>query len=152
MTLDEQIKILENNAEFERKDGDLQGCLNFRQLAEWLKDYKRLLEQEPCEDAISKQKAIEAIDALYLDGDSCVSFRASADGDALIGKYQAITALDDLPPVTPQPKMGRWKRINKEKYVQHAMSYYRCSECGKDIIGTHNYCPNCGAKMSEVDE
>ena len=52
----------------------------------------------------------------------------------------------------PQPKMGHWKRINKEKYVQHAMSYYRCSECGKDIIGTHNYCPNCGAKMSEVDE
>ena len=43
MTLDEQIKILESNAEFERKDGDLQGCLNFRQLAEWLKDYKRLL-------------------------------------------------------------------------------------------------------------
>ena len=43
MTIDEQIKILESNAEFERKDGDLQGCLNFRQLAEWLKDYKRLL-------------------------------------------------------------------------------------------------------------
>lgn len=41
--IDEQIKILESNAEFERKDGDLQGCLNFRQLAEWLKDYKRLL-------------------------------------------------------------------------------------------------------------
>lgn len=43
MTIDEQIKILESNAEFERKYGDLQGCLNFRQLAEWLKDYKRLL-------------------------------------------------------------------------------------------------------------
>lgn len=38
MTIDEQIKILESNAEFERKDGDLQGCLNFRQLAEWLKE------------------------------------------------------------------------------------------------------------------
>lgn len=55
-----------------------------------------------------------------------------------------------LSSVTPQPKMGRWKKINKEKYVQHAMSYYRCSECGKDIIGTHNYCPNCGCKMQEV--
>ena len=43
MTIDEQIKLFESNAEFERKDGDLQGCLNFRQLAEWLKDYKRLL-------------------------------------------------------------------------------------------------------------
>lgn len=41
MTIDEQIKILESNAEFERKDGDLQGCLNFRQLAEWMKELKR---------------------------------------------------------------------------------------------------------------
>lgn len=30
-----------------------------RQLAEWLKDYKRLLEQEPCEDAISRQAVLE---------------------------------------------------------------------------------------------
>ena len=43
MTLEEQIELFERNAQFERKDGDLQGCLNFRQLAEWLKDYKRLL-------------------------------------------------------------------------------------------------------------
>lgn len=46
MTIDEQITILENNAEHIRKEGDLQVCLNFRQLAEWLKDYKRLLEQQ----------------------------------------------------------------------------------------------------------
>lgn len=43
MTLEEQIELFERNAEFERREGDLQGCLNFRQLAEWLKDYKRLL-------------------------------------------------------------------------------------------------------------
>jgi hypothetical protein len=40
MTIDEQIKILESNSEFERKEGDLQGCLNFKQLAEWLKELK----------------------------------------------------------------------------------------------------------------
>lgn len=49
-------------------------------------------------------------------------------------------------------KVGKWKRVSMDKYVQHAMAYYRCSECGKDIIGTHNYCPNCGAKMQEVEE
>lgn len=31
-----------------------------RQLAAWLKDYKRLLEQEPCEDAISRQAVINS--------------------------------------------------------------------------------------------
>ena len=40
MMIDEQIKIFESNSEFERKDGDLQGCLNFQQLAEWLKELK----------------------------------------------------------------------------------------------------------------
>ena len=46
-----------------------------------------------------------------------------------------------------ESKTGYWKRISMDKYVQHAMAYYRCSECGKDIIGEHNYCPYCGAKM-----
>lgn len=47
MTLDEAIERYKNNAEYERTHGNLQGCLDFRQLAAWLKDYKRLLEQEP---------------------------------------------------------------------------------------------------------
>ena len=59
-------------------------------------------EIELCEDCISKQKAIDAIDALYLDGDSSVSYLADAKGDTLIGKYQAITTLDDLQSVTPK--------------------------------------------------
>ena len=49
--LDEAIKRYTRNAEYERTHGNLQGCLEFRQLAEWLKDYKRLLEQEPQEGA-----------------------------------------------------------------------------------------------------
>ena len=47
MTLDEAIERYTSNAEYERTHGNLQGCLEFRQLAEWLKDYKRLLEQKP---------------------------------------------------------------------------------------------------------
>lgn len=70
------------------------------------------LEQETCDDAISRQKAIDAIDALYLDGDSSISYRVDAEGDTLIGKYQAITVLDDLPPVTLQSKTGYWVEEN----------------------------------------
>lgn len=47
MTLNQAIDGYTNNAEYERRNGNLQGCLDFRQLADWLKDYKRLLEQEP---------------------------------------------------------------------------------------------------------
>lgn len=45
MTLKEAIERYTNNAKYERIHGSLQGCLDFRQLAEWLKDYEQLLEQ-----------------------------------------------------------------------------------------------------------
>lgn len=40
MTIEEQITIFEHNAEHERKEGDLNNCLHFCQLAEWLKELK----------------------------------------------------------------------------------------------------------------
>ena len=45
MTLDESIKRYTNNAEYERTHGNLQGCLEFRQLAEWLSELKQLRER-----------------------------------------------------------------------------------------------------------
>lgn len=42
MTLDEAIKRFTSHAEYERQNGNLQGCLEFRQLAEWLEDYKKI--------------------------------------------------------------------------------------------------------------
>jgi hypothetical protein len=98
------------------------------------------LEQEPCEDVISRQEAINAIDALYLDGDSPASYLANAEGDTLIGKYQAITALDDLPCVNPQPKTGHWIKGKCDQCGGHApfwpmaSTYYRSE-----------YCPSCGS-------
>ena len=38
--LDEAIKRYASNAEFERTHGYLQGCLEFRQLAKWLRELK----------------------------------------------------------------------------------------------------------------
>ena len=58
--------------------------------------------------------------------------------------------IEQLPSVLPMPKTGRWRKVSMDKYVQHAMYYYECSECKGQIIGEHNYCPNCGAKMEVV--
>lgn len=46
MTLDESIKRYTDNAEYERTHGNLQGCLEFRQLAEWLSELKQLRERK----------------------------------------------------------------------------------------------------------
>ena len=46
MTLDEAIKRYTDNAEFERTHGNLQGCLEFKKLAEWLRELKALRDNE----------------------------------------------------------------------------------------------------------
>lgn len=40
MTLEKAIKRYTNNAEYERTHSNLQGCLEFKQLAKWLKELK----------------------------------------------------------------------------------------------------------------
>ena len=54
--------------------------------------------------------------------------------------------LRKLPPVTPQPKTGRW--IFDEILDRN----YYCSECKSMGVDYWDYCPNCGAKMVEPQE
>ena len=42
MTIEEAITKFKNNAEYERTHGNLQGCLEFRQLVEWLRNYQKI--------------------------------------------------------------------------------------------------------------
>ena len=100
-------------------------------------------EQEPCKDAISRQAVLDTLD----------TSDRFMDEDRTVDTYRALLkeCYEVLPSVTPKQKTGHWKRISMDKYVQHAMAFYRCSECGEDIIGEHNYCPNCGAKMEESE-
>ena len=74
-----------------------QCAADHRQLAEWLKDYKRLLEQEPCEDAISRQAALEkAINVPIA--------KAVTDDKVICRKIIFADYIEQLPPVTPRQK------------------------------------------------
>ena len=44
MSIEEAIKRFQSNAEFERTHGNLQGCLEFRQLTEWLEKLQKIEE------------------------------------------------------------------------------------------------------------
>ena len=88
------------------------------------------------------------------------------DADALIndrGNFIVIGAGDNIcidisdiekaPTIEAEPvKHGRW--VEKEKYTFGIM--YDCSLCENRILDnghSWNYCPNCGAKMTEdIDE
>ena len=55
MTIDEAIKRYSDNADYERAHGNLQGCLEFRQLAKWLKElrvYRKMYLEEHEDDCL----------------------------------------------------------------------------------------------------
>lgn len=119
-------------------------------------DYKRLLEQEPCEDCVSRQAVTDTVEntiAKYI--------------PILIERYKRIplelviaikdlspvlaTAIKDLPPATPKRKVGEWIKKNNDYF-----DWYECSECGYGSDGEMKYnrlcdvrtkfCPDCGSQ------
>lgn len=113
-----------------------------------IKDMPSALEQDPCEDAISRQAALESIKNLYPDMPIVNIFNAKRKWLEKYAPYfECENAIEQLPSVTSQQKMGRWKPYDG--------SWYECSECGaiREAVGYfENFCPNCGAKMQEVEE
>ena len=60
MTIDEAIKRYVDNADYERIHGNLQGCLEFRQLVKWLKELKQLRERTkwiPCSERLPEESS-----------------------------------------------------------------------------------------------
>ena len=58
MKLDEAITRYKNNAEYERTHGNLQGCLEFRQLAKWLEEliaYRKMYHTDNVDNCLRKE-------------------------------------------------------------------------------------------------
>ena len=111
------------------------------------------------DDLISRQEAIEVIDAVFpVDPMKSEYAQGIACGAAL-----AKTYVEQLPSAQPERMRGKW--IIKDN---PGTGWYRvtCSECGEDVTSTApcigfypnakvtwDYCPNCGADMrGEQDE
>lgn len=94
----------------------------------------KALEQEPCEDAISRQATIEAFQMFR-------GYEANRTNAEWVDRIE--TVVKKLPPVNPQPKTGNW--IMHEKHRE-------CSKCTvwlpKDMP-RNSFCPNCGACMKD---
>ena len=89
----------------------------------------KALEQEPCNDVISRQAAVDAINALHEKSNAWLD--------------SAVDAVMALPSVTSRPKIGHWI---------DTFGGCKCSECNCLEAGYSDYCPNCGAQMEEVGE
>lgn len=113
----------------------------------------KALEQQPCEDAVSRQAVHDLIAELLSD------YLHDEDREKI---EELDVKIEDLEPVTPKEKTGKWIYDEKSRV-------YRCSCCNRfpwrvkfekhdeiftDLTRTNAYkfCPNCGARMQEVEE
>ncbi len=104
----------------------------------------KALEQQPT-DAISRQAVLEAFGL----SEKSRKYGGDHSGYDTLMKYEIQGILEDLPSVTAQRKMGHWEEIDIKGQRVNC-----CSVCGlsNGTIYPYNYCPNCGAKMQEVEK
>ena len=95
------------------------------------------LEQQPCEDAISREAVDEYITNL-LSGYLYDEERTRLE--------DLTTYIWELPSVQPTRPAGRWERLVED--------YNKCSKCGEmgKLYRIYKYCPNCGARMTESED
>ena len=120
----------------------------------------KALEQEPCEDAISrkslKQKLQEHHD-FFVNAYGGFSNLSRNDKSRVDEISNCIAMVINEPPVTPQQKIGYWlrwyERKETEQYREN-IPHCNCSECGKEYDPHSSqfikFCSNCGARMQEA--
>ena len=107
----------------------------------------KALEQEPCEDAISRKEVLDYLNKMPSE--------LTSDGRRMVRRRTLEEYISDtLPPVNPQPKKEHW--IPVKSRIGIMPEQYECSECGRNILldaykeetlkEDYPYC-HCGAKM-----
>ena len=101
--------------------------------------------EQTSDDCISRAKALEML------GDEPENWTDTEREIQEVNDYRWFKSiLEDLPPVTPQQKVGKWIIIDD---CEHFIA--KCSECGRiedsRMINKYPYC-HCGAKMLQANK
>jgi hypothetical protein len=108
----------------------------------------KALEQQPCEDSISRAEAqteIEMNASRYTISKERGDMGQVEWNDQLIKVSDAVDIIRHLPPVQPKPKTGHWI-YDGDQII--------CNRCFKafgfiSLKLTSDYCPSCGTKMAD---
>jgi hypothetical protein len=128
MTREEAIDIIKCLAWYTRPDEDIEQAI-------------KSLEQELCEDAISRQTVIDLMMQKWGENFS---------GDDAM--QESIDAIRDMPSVTPQkPRKGEWLRMSD--LSEQEDDRYKCSRCGNvihhknkmNLYAFNSWCGRCGS-------
>lgn len=100
-------------------------------------------------------------DALLKDINDLIQMWSGGESFLEIGHTNGLETakvyIVDAPTIDAEPvRHGKWIE-HHEPYTWMGYTYWSCSECGfecgyeKDITIRTNCCPNCGARMNEVN-
>lgn len=120
-----------------------------------IKEALEVLKQEPCEDTISRQGAIDSLKTYFSDENM-----TETEYGAYWHHKHVIDVLMKLPPVKQEPKTGHWKSFTHSAYhgidddrepIWREVKVYHCNLCNRRTVIKENYCPNCGARMESEE-
>lgn len=100
----------------------------------------KALEQEPCEDAVSRKDLYNALYEHFHDEDAPNNIT-----EVRLGVVRNF--VKDFPSVTPTRKKGKWIEHPHEAGENWEYSKYECSECHVWANDDSDFCPNCGTEM-----
>lgn len=93
----------------------------------------KVLEQQPCEDCVSRSEVRMLI-------------WQNNDAYGYSDRFHEFTVkFLQLPSVTPARPKGEW--LTNPLADNAGEGYFICSKCENDVYDVSDYCPNCGADM-----
>ena len=123
------LKVISDRCEMTQAETDYLNCLI------------EVLEQEPCDDCISRSDLREALFVVPRN-----EFQQGWN-DALKSVYE------NAPSVQPKPRKGEWKpMLDRWGDIVTTVCGYECSICGEWNADNDKFCPNCGADMRKENE
>lgn len=106
----------------------------------------KALEQQPCEDCISRQAVLDAMNTYDKFGyteTGCFVREPEGDYVPYIHYDDVIKCIKNAQPVTPKEKTGHWI----ERKLPMMIHDWKCDQCRMVTNERTYYCPNCGARM-----
>ena len=124
---------------------------------EFFKMAIKALEQEPCEDIVSRAEIKKIAKEMYLEVanmeldvntiSDCIACTSSKCREVLERKLQALPSVKQQ-----ETRKGHWIEHPHEWGTNWEYSLYECSECNEYEVGDSDFCPNCGAYLREEQE
>ena len=118
-----------------------------QEVCKFLANYMEILEkqmQQPCEDCISREHLINKIGS--VDG------LEGVENSNLFAKHY-MDIVKSAPSVIPTRPTGHWiADVDRWGDIVTTVNGYRCSECNTFNADKDNFCPNCGARMTESED